>query len=670
MFTDMVGYSALTQMDERRALEMLDAQRGLLRPILARHSGNEVKTIGDGFLVEFPSAVEAAQCAIEIQEAVTARNEQQPVERRFQVRIGLHIGDIVLADGDVFGDGVNIASRIEAFAPPGGIAMTEAVAQQVGNKLPLPVARIGPRKLKNIRDRVTLYRVTVPWDSEAVAIHRRQSRWWGRMPFERVAFGATALLLIGGLAWWVVSRQSSPAAAAEIRSLAVLPLDNLSNDPSQEFFVEGMHDALISELARIGALRIISRTSMMKYKDHGKAIPEISRELDVDAVVEGSVLRAANRVRITAQLIEASSDQHLWSRTYERDLKDVLSLQSEVAREIAREIRVKLAPPVQARLASTSSVDPEAYEAYLRGRWYRDQGSAEDLEKAFEFFQLALDEDPSYAPAYAGIATYYSVLPFYSSRSPVEVLPRAKEAAMKALELDENLPEAHAALAYIRAYYEWDWAGAARSFRRAIELSPSSSDAHFSYSRFLAAQGEIESALVEIGRAYELDPLSLLLKANTALLYYFEGDYERALTELQETLELDPEFPVARWGMALVYQQMGRHVEAIDILEKVAASPNMRSSLAHAYALAGRQSEAQAILDELGARSQEAYVPAYFFALIHAGLGDRDQAIEWLERAYQERSSVLAYLQVDPRIDNLRSDPRFHALLTRLRFPE
>lgn len=676
MFSDMVGYSSLAQRDEQRALELLDEQRAILRPLLDRHGGHEIKTIGDGMLVEFPSAVEAARCAIEIQEAVRRRNEAAPADRRFELRVGLHVGDVFFREDDVYGEGVNLASRVEGCAPPGGVCLTAAVAHQVATKLPYPVVPVGSRRLKNIEGPVELYRIALPWDREAVSVSRGAARWWRQPRVRRaLAFGAPAVAAVAVILLWVAANPRGRAASGEVgsvESLAVLPLENLSDDPGQAYFVEGMHEAMISELAQIAALRVISRTSVLSYRDAPKSIPEIAKELGVDAVVEGSVLKAGDRVRITAQLVDGATDRHLWSRSYEGSLADVLALQRDVAREIAREIRVELTPQESARLASARPVDPEAHEAYLRGRWYRDQGSPEDLEKAFEHFQRAITEDPEYAPAYAGLAGYYSVLPFYSNESPVRTLPRAREMALRALELDEGLAEAHAAMAYIRAYYEWDWEAAEREFRRALELQPSSADVHFSYSRFLAAQRRFPEAFAEIRRARELDPLSLLLKANVALLHYFQDDLDEAEGQLRETLEIDPKLGVARWGLGLVLVGKGRPAEGIVEIERAAAgsgSMNTRSSLGYAYAVGGQPTKAREILTELEQRARESYVPAYFFAVVEAGLGEREQAFDWLEKAYEERSSVLAYLQVDPRLDSLREDPRFEALVRRLRFP-
>jgi eukaryotic-like serine/threonine-protein kinase len=461
-------------------------------------------------------------------------------------------------------------------------------------------------------------------------------------------------------------------AAQPIHSLAVLPLENLSRDPQQEYFADGMTEELIASVSQISALRVISRTSVMQYKAAKRPLPEIARALNVDAVVEGSVLRSGDSVRITAQLIDAKSDRHLWAKSYQRDLRDVLALQGEVARAIAREVEAELTGAERARLERSQPIDAKAHEAYLQGRLFLEQGSEEGLKKAFDSFQKALQIEPDYAGAYSGLASYYAILPFHSQFSPAQVFPQARAAAQRAVELDEKLAEAHASLAYIRAYYEWDWAAGEREFRRAIELRPSYADAHFSYSRFLAASGRPEEAMAEIRRARELDPMESSLKANTALLSYFGRQYDQALEELLQLRRLEPKLPIAHWGIGLVEEQKRSYEQAIASLQEatsLSASLNFKSSLGHAYAVAGRKDEARAILREIKEQSKRAYVPSYFSALVYAGLEDKDRAFEWLERAYQERSTVLAYLNLDPRLANLRADPRFSDLLRRVGHP-
>lgn len=456
-----------------------------------------------------------------------------------------------------------------------------------------------------------------------------------------------------------------------IASLAVLPLRDLTGDPQQEYFVGGLTEALTANLAQIRSLKVISRTSSAQYKATKKPLREIAGELNVDAILEGSVARAGDRVRVTIQLIQAASDTHLWAKSFEREIGDVLALQNEIARAVAEQIETSLTTDEQKRLTTSRPVDAKAYEAYLRGRFLLDQGTEEALERARSEFTKALEIQSDYAAAYAGLASYYAILPFYSALSPAEVFPKARAAAEKSLELDESLPDAHASLAYIRAYYEWDWTAAEREFRRALELRPSYADAHFSYSRFLAAAGRMDEAVAEIRRAQDLDPRSLSLKANLGLLSYFRGRYDEALKELLEVRQLDPALPVVHWGIGLTYEQKGMGDEAIAALQKAATlskSLNMQSSLGHAYGRFGRRAQAREILEMLTERSRKSYVPSYYFVIVHTALGEKDPAFERLERAYQERSTVLAYLRLDPRLAPLRSDPRFASLLERLGF--
>jgi serine/threonine-protein kinase len=489
----------------------------------------------------------------------------------------------------------------------------------------------------------------------------------------RLVLALAATVIVAPLTWWAYQRSPfTSTAPRHLESLAVLPLENLSRDSSQDYFVDGMTEALIADLSKIRALRVVSRRSVMRYKAVPKPLPEIARELHVDAIVEGSVMHVGDRVRVIVELIDAASDRHLWGETYDRRLQDVLGLQSELARAVAREVRVAVTADEQARLPVARPVNVRAHDAYLLGRYFWNQRTREGLGKAFERFDQAIKEDPKYAAAQAGLADYYNILPFYSRISPREVFPQAKAAAEKALALDDGLAEAHASLAYIKAYYDWDWAGAEREFQRALELNPSYAAAHHSYSRLLAAMNRIEDALAEIQRAEEVEPMSTLLKANTAMILFFAHRYDEAIQRLKETLELDSNFAVAHWGLGLAYEQKGMYGAAIDALEKVASlsrrDANILSSLGHVYAIAGRRAEATQLIDELRKQSQQAYVSSYFFAVIHAGLGERERALETLSQAAEERSTLLVYLRIDPRFSNLHSDPRFQALLHRVGF--
>jgi len=460
-----------------------------------------------------------------------------------------------------------------------------------------------------------------------------------------------------------------------IESLAVLPLENFSRDPNQDYFSDGMTEMLTANLAQISGLRVISRTSAMQYKGAHKSLPEIARELNVDAIVEGSVLASEGKVRITAQLIYAPDDKHLWAQTYDRNLSDVLLLQTEVARTIADQIEVTLTPKEELQLTGARRVDPVAQDAYLRGRYYwqqRDSGP-ENLKKAFDYFQQALKKDPRYALAYVGLSQYYSVLPFYSQSTPDEVFPRAKVAVARALELDNTLSEGHATLAYIKTYYDWDWVGAEAEFKRSLALNSNDSTVLHWYSRFLASSGRIDEALVEIQHARELDPLEPGLKANVGVIYYFGRRYDQAIRELKELLEKDPNFSTAHWGLGLAYEQKGMFPQAIAEFEKAGglenSGPNTVASMGHVYSAEGDRMSAMKALDKLKSFEKEGRLSPYQLAVVYAGLGETAKAFESLDRALQMRSTLLSYLKMDPRFDGLRKDPRFDRLLRRIGIP-
>ena len=481
-----------------------------------------------------------------------------------------------------------------------------------------------------------------------------------------------ALLLglnVGGLRGRLFGR----AGRAQIDSVAVLPLDNLSGDPEQEYFAEGMADTLITELSKISALKVISRTSTMRYKKTEKSIPEIGRELQVDAVVEGSVMRAGDRVRITAQLIDARTDKHLWAESYERDLRDVLALQADVARAIAGEIQIKLTAQEQARLAGTRPVNPQAYESYLKGRFYWNKRTPAGLMKGMEYFNQSIQQDPTNSLAYAGLADSYNQLAYRGVLAPSEAYPRATAAATKALEINNVLAEAHAALGFIRFNYDWDWEGAERELRLAIQLNPSYAEAHHSYSHYLIDTGRMGESLAESKRAIEDDPLSLIVSTHLGFNYTFARQYVLAIDQLKKTLEMDPSYYSAHLKLGQAYLCKGAFPEALGELQQAKSLSDENQEavalLAVAYARSGRRGEAVKLLDELKRKSQRTYVPSYYMATIYTGLGDREQALVCLEKAYEQRDNGLVELKADPIFDTLRSDPRFQDLLRRVGFP-
>jgi eukaryotic-like serine/threonine-protein kinase len=482
----------------------------------------------------------------------------------------------------------------------------------------------------------------------------------------RVMAALGAGVLVAAAAWWFAAgRTVRPAhPASPVSAVAVLPFRDLASSPDSSFLADGMTEGLIADLAQIGSLKVISGSSGSMAQGTGRSLAEVGRELGVQAIVKGSIRRAGDSVRVNVRFLHAPDSALLFTGDYQGRLGELPDLQREITIAITGSINAQLKGAERSRLDARREVDQRAYEAYLRGRFYLDRG---ELEQARVQFEQAGRIAPDWAPPRVGLANYYTSLPFFTDVPPAEVLPKARAALARALELDETLAEAHAANAYIRAYYEWDWRAAEQEFRRALELRPSYADAYFSYSRFLASRRRLDEAIAQLGRAVELDPLSLPLLANRALLDYFAGRYDEAGGRLREILKSDSTDVTSKWGLALVAEQQGRPGEAIAILEPISGTSfNRRSSLGHAYAAAGRRTQARSVLAGLRAAAIRSYVPSYWFALLHAGLGQRDSALRYLERAYEERSTVLAYLLIDPRLAPLRDDPRFQALARRL----
>ena len=479
------------------------------------------------------------------------------------------------------------------------------------------------------------------------------------------------LLLVASLAAWKLHPWNRPSPV--IRSLAVLPLESLSSDASQDYFADGMTDELISDLGQISALRVISRTSVMAYKHTRKPLPQIARELNVDAVVEGTVLRSGDQVRITAQLIEASADKHLWSQSYQGELRDTLALQNQVARAIADQIRINVNPQEQAALKNLKVVNPQAYESILKGRYFWNKRTADGLKVALAYFNQAIDEDPKYAQAYSGLADTYSLLGDwqYAVMTPKEALPKAKGAAIKALELDSTLGEAHNSLAFCLDGFDWDFDSAGKEFRRAIELNPSYATAHHWYAWHLSLLGRYDEAIAEMRKAENLDPLSLIINADLAELLVLAHSYDESIRQSRKTIEMDPNFALAHNQLAQAYLQKHMNHEAVAELEKAAQlsgrSPTVIANLARAYAGSGKRNEAVKLLNDLKKRSSPGYSRASEIAVIYASLGDSDQAMSWLEKSYEERFNPGVLLR--PGFDPLRSDPRFQNLVRRIGLP-
>ncbi|MCU1271739.1 MAG: hypothetical protein JWN74_3033 [Acidobacteriaceae bacterium] len=492
----------------------------------------------------------------------------------------------------------------------------------------------------------------------------------------KLILGGVAVLVLFALGL-VLNRVRSLKGTTQpaISSLAVLPLKNLSGDPTQDYLADGITEALIGRLSRIHDLRVISRTSVMTFKDSHVSAPEIARTLHVDAIVEGSVIREGSQVRVTVQLIRGDTDAHIWAEEYQQEYRSILALTEEVARTIAQQIKIRITPQEQVDLAGARAVDPQVHESYLKGRYYFNQRTEDSLNKSIEYFQQAIAKDPTYASAYCGLADAYAVLGFRGGVPSKDALSRAKTAAQKAIELDDTLGEAHASLAFIAETHEWDWATAEREYKRALELNPGDARAHHWYAGYLMYVGRFDEGIAEAKRARDLDPLSLPVNNALAGRLLVAGRVDEALQQLRETLEMNPHFAPAHQTLGWAYLNKGKHEEAIQEFQQALQlsgtdDKDIMLDLGFAYAAAGNREQARKILANLKELHQRGLVPSGSIAILYGALGELNQAFAWLDKAYDERDPELTYLKVPGRrFEPLRHDARYQQLVHRIGFP-
>jgi adenylate cyclase len=630
MFTDVVGYTALGQRDESLSLAVVDAQQNLLRPVLRRHGGREVKTMGDAFMVEFSSAVEAVRCGYDVQRSVREFNLSLPSDKRLHIRIGVHLGEVVERQGDIFGDAVNVASRIESLAEDGGVCLTQQVYDQVQNKLDLQLVTMGKMSLKNVTEPIELFRMVMPWTGD----------------------------------------DSTDESGLDTTRLAILPLASISPDPNDEYFADGMTDELISTTSSIAGLTLIARTSVMGYKKTNKKVGEIGRELSVGTVLEGSVRKAGTRLRITLQLIDVQSQGHLWAQSYDRNLEDVFAIQCDVAKKVADALRVRILPTENHRIEKRPTESTDAHTFYLKGRYYWNERKKESLLKAIEYFRLAIVKDPEYALAYSGIADCYAVLGNHRYISFLEAFSQAKENALKAVQCDDSSVESHTSLALSLFHVDYDWEGAEKEFKRAIELNPNYATAHQWYAILLWLKGKLGESLREALWAERLDPLTLQIPAFCTIVYDAMGKYDKAEDCAKRVFESDPDFIPGHVNLRWVYLHQGKYDLAEDetrkVLELTNNDPGEKAYLAAVYAFAGRTSEAEGILEEVNKERETHYVPNFALILTYLGLGEKEKAIVLIEDEYEGRADWLPQLAVDPLYESVRSDPRVVEILRKI----
>ncbi len=514
---------------------------------------------------------------------------------------------------------------------------------------------------------VDLRQLAAPRTVAAIRGPRRARTWTVLLGAPALALAAATFFFnVGGLRDWLTGK----AVPAHVESIAVLPLANLSGDPEQDYFAEGMTDELITNLAKIRALRVVSRTSVMQYKGTRKPLPRIARELDVDAVIEGTVIVVGSRVRITVQLIHGPTDTHLWAESYERDMREVLRLQADLARAIASEIKIAVTPQERERLASAPPMIPAAYEAYLKGRFHWNKGTGQELQKARQYFEQAVQIDKDYARAYAGLADFYWVT---DGLLPVLKMSKAKEYALKALELDSNLAEAYTSLGAVRLYADWNWPEAEKALGRALQLDPGNIEAHLLFSCCLLQMGRVDEALVQTRRAERLDPVSISPRVTTGWTLYYGRRFDQAIEQCRKVVESEPNSANVHDCLGLSYLAKKMYEKAIAECQKAVDLSgddlDRAVGLARAFALSGNEAGARKKLKEWRERAKETYVPSCFFAQVHVALREDGQGFAWLEKAYSERDPYLTRLKVDPAFDPIRSDPRFQDLMRRLGLP-
>jgi adenylate cyclase len=671
MFTDMVGYSALTQKNESLALDLLEEHRRILRPLFPKHGGKEVETAGDSFFIEFSSALEAVNCAIEIQESLFKRNENLESDNHIILRIGLHVGDVVHMDSHVHGDGVNIAARIEPLSRPGGICLSEDVARQIQNKIEFPLEKLPEAKLKNIKSSIGVYRLVLPWQKE-LKLNKKSALSKFKMHKTFMYLAALLVLVITFLLIW--NFVQTPVNSENNNRIAVLPLVNISENSEDEYFADGMTEELISQLAKISKLSVIARTSVIKYKNKELNIKEIGNELNVGTILEGSVRKYSDNARISVQLIDVNTQEHLWSEEYNRKLNDIFAIQSEIALKIANELKIQLIPNEKLQIAKMGTENPEAYKSYLLGKFYFNKKNKNAIFKGLEYFNNAIKSDPGYALAYVGIADCYALIggSGYGPMARDSVVLKAMNAVNKALELDETLAEAYNSLAYIYFRLEWDWESAEINFKKAIELKPSYAMAYERYAFYLALFRRFDEALPLMLHAQELDPLSASVSTGVGRIYHFSQQYDKAIDQYNKILEMNPDFAEAVFALGLSYKQKQMYGEAISELERAVKLSQNRgiivAALGSAYAANGMTENAINILNNFRSEQSENPDTYFYAAIVNGALGNKDEAIKSLYKAYNNHFGLFVYLNVEALLDPMRSEPKFIALLKEMKF--
>ena len=628
MFADIVGYTGLMEKDESLAMGFRERLKNKLEKVVAEHGGRLLEFHGDGALCSFTSTLESVKAATELQLDMQAA----PM---IPLRIGIHTGDVLVDDNNIYGDGVNIASRMESFAVPGSIFISSKAYDDVKNQKEISAVSMGRYILKNVKEQMEIYAISNP-----------------------------------GLVIPEAETLEGKGEAVRRKNILVLPFVNMSNDPEQEYFSDGLTEELISHLSKIKGTKVISRTTSMKYKNTTLDTKTIAKETGADFIMEGSVRKAGNNLRITAQFIDACRDTHLWAQSFRGTLDDIFDIQEDVSTKIVEALRLQLSSEEKVTLQKRYTDNTEAYQLYLQGLFFWKKRNEQGLSLAIKYFERALEKDPEYALAWAGIANTLSLMGEYTNISRRDLYQKQMEAVRKALEIDPQLAEAHISLAISLMLNDWDWKGAEREFQLGLQLDPKNATGHHWYAELLLFIGKIEEAFREIEIAVDLDPISQGILKDKGIFQYYLGRYDEALTTAQITLELDPGFVPVHRLISLAYTGKGLYEEAIQETIKWGTLTRNKIktdvALAHIYAVSGRQDEARRIIEETGIEKMLSSNDYRGVALVYTALGEKEEAFEWLEKSYHKHEESLCSIGIDPKFDSIREDPRFKALLKKV----
>jgi len=625
MFTDIVGYTALMGKDEDKAFEMLRTNRKIHRPLIEEYHGTWLKEMGDGILASFNSASNAVWCAGKIQEA--SQKEGIPL------RIGIHEGEVVFDENDVFGDGVNVASRLQEIAKAGSIYISGSVKKDIKNKFGIETEFIEEKNLKNVEEPVMVYVAKCTGEVEEILPDILPER-------------------------------------SENRSIAVLPFINMSDDPSQEYFCDGMTEEIINALSHVESLKVIARTSAFMFKGKNEDVRQIGKKLDVDTLLEGSVRKAGNRLRISAQFVNAADGSHIWSDSYNRVMEDVFAIQDEISLSIVDNLKVKLLRKEKSAIVKRHTEDLEAYNWYLKGKYYSETMTEEGFKLAFKYFERSLEKDTNNALVFMGLASLYWFSTYWGSAHPSDAYPKAREYILKALEIDDSLSEAHSILGSIHMNHDWDWEAAEKEYNKALELNPNHALTHMYYSFLMTVRRRNDEAIKKAKRALELDPLSNYIHTLYGAAYLYARKLDQGINELQSVLNSDPNYFLAHFYIGFTYRAKGMLKEAMEKYKKAdllsGGNPMAIAALLVTKYELGQIKEAEALIKDLEERSEKEYIPPICFYLYYKTIGNNDQALKYVQQCCDVHDSFLPWLRVHP-IDKLQipDEPQYNEILNK-----